>query len=373
MKKLLFFSHGLSANGIETFLYNILGRLDSSKYDITVVIAIDEGESQLHEQEVLDAGIKVIHAGDLDGLGKKLAYVRNIKRILKTGGYDIVHSNMDLLNGITLHYAEKYKVPVRICHAHTSESQYAPKGFKAALMMNVHRLYSRVMKKSMVFSSTVLLSCSELAGKYFYSDHAYKVIYNGIDLEKFRMPQDFDRDDYSARIGLPPNCKKIISVGRLSMPKNPLFAMEILAALKEIKDDIRYVWVGSGELEEATVKRAQELGVADKVMFTGVRTDVPQLLNCCDCFLMPSLFEGLPFSLIEAQAAGLNCVVSDTVTRMADIGAVTYCPLTGSARDWAQLVSETLDRPKPTLDAEKAALFDVRNTVRQLEEIYDEA
>ena len=373
MKKLLFFSHGLSANGIETFLYNILGRLDSTKYDITVVIAIDEGESQLHEQEVLDAGIKVIHAGDLDGLWKKLAYIRNIKRILKTGGYDIVHSNMDLLNGITLHYAKRFKVPVRICHAHNSESQYAPKGLKAAVLMGVHKLYSRIMKKSLISSSTVLLSCSELAGKYFYSGHDFKIIYNGIDLEKFRMPQNFDRDGYSARLGMEATCKRIVSVGRLSMQKNPLFAMEIAAALKGIRDDFQYVWVGSGELQEETVQRARELGVEDKMVFTGVRTDVPQILNCCDCFLMPSLFEGLPFSLIEAQAAGLNCVVSDTVTTMADIGAVTYCPLSGSARDWAQLVSDTLDRPRPEINTEKAALFDVGNTVRQLEEIYDEA
>ena len=83
MKKLVYFSHGLSANGIETFLVNVFRKIDKSKYDITVIIAIDDGVESLHEEKVLKMGIKVLHAGDLGSPGRMLAYVKNVKRFLK--------------------------------------------------------------------------------------------------------------------------------------------------------------------------------------------------------------------------------------------------------------------------------------------------
>ena len=372
MKKLLYFSHGLSANGIETFLFNILGKLDKSKYDVTVIIAIDEGVSQLHEKEVLDMGVKVIHAGDLDSLKKKIAYVKRIKKLLKDGNYDIVHSNMDLLNGITLTFAKRYKVKKRICHAHTSKSQYRPIGYSAKLRNFAQKCYYSFMKHRIIKSSTTLLACSDVAGEYFYGTHDYKLIYNGIDFASFAAPENFDAAEYLRCINCVDNKKHhIVSVGRLTQAKNPLFALEIISELKKIRDDFQYILVGTGELEEQTKQRAKELKIDDTVIFTGVRTDIPRILNCCDLFLMPSLFEGLPFSLIEAQAAGLKCIVSDVVTETADIGTVKFFSLDKSAESWAMFINAELDTPTPAVDSKKAELFDVSNTVRQLENIYD--
>lgn len=371
MKKIAFFSHGLSANGIETFLVNVLKKIDKTKYDITVIIAIDEGVYCLHEKTVTDLGIRVIHAGDLDAPKKKLEYIKNVKRILSSEHFDIAHSNMDLLNGITLTIAKRCGVPVRICHAHNSKSQYDPKGRLAWAKRLIQKTYRRVMRQLIVSSSTELLACSDVAAEYFYGGRSSTLIYNGIDIGSFKMPDGFDKKAYTESFSGTTDAKLIVSVGRLSMQKNPLLAVEIIAELAKLRNDFRYIWVGGGELENDAKNKAKQLNVSDKIVFTGVRTDVKEILACCDCFLMPSLFEGLPFSLVEAQAAGLTCIVSDVVTKEANVGLTEYFPLESGAASWAELINRTLDEPKRTADSGKLALFDISNTVRQLEEIYD--
>ena len=341
------------------------------KYDVTVLIAIDEGVPSMHEDEVRSFGVKIINAGDMDGLKKKFAYIKNVKRELESGGYDIVHSNMDLLNGITLFLAKRAGVKKRICHAHNSKSQYKPEGRFALVKKIVQKIYERVMKLSIIKNSTELVCCSELAGEYFYGDRKSTLIYNGIDLEKFRMSADFDKEKYLEGVGIPSGKRNIISVGRISTQKNPLFALDIIGELKKLRSDFRYIWVGTGGLEADMKKKISEFGLEDTVFLTGVRSDVPQILGCCEMFLMPSLFEGLPFSLVEAQAAGLKCIVSDVVTKTADAGLVSFFPLDGTAAQWAEFISRQLDLPEHKADEEKLKKFDISYTVKQLEEIYD--
>lgn len=369
MKKLLYFSHGLSANGIETFLVNVLGRLNLNKYDVTVLIAIDEGVESLHEKTVRDLGVKIINAGDLDSFSKKMKYFKNVKRELKNGNYDIVHSNMDLLNGIMLFLAKRAGVEMRICHAHTTKSQYKGDGFFGKIKCVVQKIYSYFMKKLILTSSNVRFACSENASRYFYADRDSKIIYNGIDLEKYIVKTENGYIESS--LGADYCEKRIISVGRISTVKNPSFAIDVIAELKKLRSDFQYLWVGAGELEDEMKKKSSQLGLDTTVIFTGVRTDVPQLLNCCDCFFMPSLFEGLPFSLIEAQAAGLTCIVSDVVSKTADMGRVEFVSLDKSAKEWAEIISRQLDAPAKTANSEVLEKFDINYTVKQLEEIYD--
>lgn len=372
MKKIVYFSHGLGANGIETFLVNVLEKLDKTKYDATVVIAIDKGADCLHEQRVLDMGVKVVRMGDLDSIFKKLVYFVKVKNFLKKGGFDIVHANMDLLNGIILRFAKEAGIKKRICHAHNSKSQYKPTGLLGKLKMYVQQQYYTTMRNLIHTSSTDLIACSDFAAEYFYSDREAEIIYNGIRLDEFVMPDDFDEINYSREIGFSGEENvRLVSVARISMQKNPIFALEIIAELKKIRNDFRYIWVGDGGLAHDFELKISELELEDTVLMPGVMTEVPQILACCDCFLMPSLFEGLPFSLVEAQAAGLKCVVSDVVTKTADIGLVNYVSLEKSAKEWAEEINRVLDEPAGKKDEEKAKLFDISNTVNQLEIIYE--
>lgn len=372
MKKIVYFSHGLGANGIETFLVNVLEKLDKTKYDATVVIAIDKDADSLHEQKVLDMGVKVERMGDLDSIFKKFAYYCKVRSFLNKNDFDVAHSNMDLLNGITLSLAKRGGIKKRICHAHNSKSQYNPGGILAPLKKFVQKMYCIVMKKLIFSSSTDFVACSDVAGEYFFEAKKFELIYNGIRTENFSMPQGFNKKEYAESLDFTGDEKiRLISVGRISTQKNPEFALEIAKELKKIRNDFRYIWAGDGELAEMFENKIREFGLEDTVVMPGIRTDVPELLNCCDVFLMPSLFEGLPFSLVEAQAAGLKCVVSDVVTKTADIGLVNYFSLEKSAKEWAEEINRIIEAPVPKKDEEKAKLFDVSNTVRQLEEIYD--
>jgi len=369
-KKLLYFSHGLSANGIETFLVNVFGRLNFEKYDVTVLIAIDEGVPSLHEDAVRNLGIKIINAGDMDSIKKKIEYIKNVKKELDSGNYDIVHSNMDLLNGITLFLAKRAGVQKRICHAHTTKSQYKSTGMLSFLKKFIQKAYSKVMKKLIKISATEFLSCSELASEFFYGNRASKIIYNGIDLEKYsrnNAVENYLEDTF----GIDGGKKRIVSVGRISPVKNPFFAIDVMKELSRIRPDFQYLWIGTGELENEAKQKTKELGLDSTVIFTGVRTDVPQILGCSDCFFMPSLFEGLPFSLIEAQASGLKCIVSDVVSKTADVGLIEFFSLDKSPAEWAEFISLVLDKPQREADKEKMKNFDINYTVKQLEEIYD--
>lgn len=370
MKKLLLVSHGLSTNGIETLLVNILKNLNLSRYEVTMAIAIDEGVFSVHEKEVTDLGVKVIHAGDMDTLKKKLTFLKNVNNIMKNGSFDIVHTNMDLLNGVILRYAEKAGIRCRICHAHNTKSQYKPGGKFKTLKKAVQKLYYRLMKALMNSCSTDFIACSKEASAYFFgSSEKAEIVYNGMDIEKFVPADTIDRREY---LSMPAFSKEkvIVSVGRLSDQKNYQFSLKVIAELKKIRQDFTYIWVGQGSGKKEFEDIVSGLRLEDTVYMLGQRTDVGNILACSDVFFLPSLFEGLGIVFVEAQLAGLPCVASTEVPELADIGGMKYYPLKETARFWAERLNEALDNPVFELDEEKAKCFDIKNTVKQIEAIY---
>ena len=143
-----------------------------------------------------------------------------------------------------------------------------------------------------------------------------------------------------SEFGLSDDTTIIGHVGRFMTQKNHAFLLEVFSEYLKINGKSILMLVGGGELESAIKQKASELGISDKIIFTGVRSDVPALLSAMDVFVFPSLYEGMPNTVIEAQATGLPCLIADTITREADItGLVHYLPL-GDAGTWAHLVAE---------------------------------
>lgn len=139
-----------------------------------------------------------------------------------------------------------------------------------------------------------------------------------------------------------------------------------------IRKDINFSWVGDGELRKPIEERVKEEHLEKQIHFLGRREDIPELLQQNDFFLFPSLFEGLPITLIEAQASGLECFISDTITKEVNVGLCQYLSLEKTAKEWAVYISEKLDnRDKKGYDAKLLDQFDIKNTVKRLEEIYD--
>lgn len=362
MKKLAIMSHGLSANGIDTFVTNVAKAVDKEKFDVSVILALDEDNHQIREDEVAAAGVKIFRTCDLGSMKRMFTHVVRLYRILKTEKPDVFHANMDLLNGFNLFAAWAAGVPVRVCHSHTSASQYVLKNGKSFVVS----CYHFVMRTCCRLFSNCRCGCSAVAMEYLYGAKWAKmknthIINNGVDIKRF-----------SAKTGTSgTEDHKIVTVGRMTQGKNPFFALEIIEQLSKIRQDFEYLWVGNGDLMDAVRTKIEEKGLQEHVKLLGVRSDVDAVLADCDVFLLPSLFEGLPVSLVEAQAAGLPCLITDTITREVNCGGCLYESLNSSPSRWAQILSDLLDgKITFSIDVEKLETFDTTYMIKQLEEVY---
>lgn len=364
MKKLMYVLHGLASGGTEAFVLNVVSALDKNKYDITFVLALDDNQNtfQFREQEALDMGIKIYRTCDLENPGKWMIHYQKLKEILlKEGPFDIIHCNMDLFNAINLLAARKVGVPIRICHSHNSKSQYATNLPKKIAVT----CYRFIMRKIIKRNATLMLGCSEIANTYLYGknwtkDSRCHILYNGIDMKRFTMQSRPKR-----------NVKKIMTVGRFINQKNPFYLLGIINELAKLRDDFVFQWVGDGMLKSEIEQMTKDLGLTSKIQFLGVRKDIPELMADNDYFLFPSLFEGLPITLIEAQVSGLHCFISDTITEEVDLNLCERYSIQWDCKEWASKISYRMDNPqKDKINEDKRNQFNVAETVKRLEEYY---
>lgn len=364
--KLAYVTHGLSSNGIESLLVNIVNHIDMNKYDVTFIVAIDKYVVPLHEKAVRALGADIIKICDLDTLKKKGEYIKSLKQVFRDGGYDIVHANMDLLNGIVLRAAKKAGIKKRICHAHTSASTFSTDNANNRIFSIIQKMYRFIMRTHILKNSTHLLGCSQAANEYMYTKKADQAttINNGIDISKFLKSQNASSSsDFTT----------LVTVGRLSSPKNPMFIIDIIEELSLLRQDFVFNWVGDGEMRDEICRTIEEKNLSKFFNLMGVRTDIPEILHSCSYFLMPSLFEGLPVSLVEAQASNLECFVSSVVTEEVDLGACHFIPLDIGAKEWARIINETIIKNQPLkADKQKLMKFDISYTVKQLDEVYSQ-
>ena len=183
-------------------------------------------------------------------------------------------------------------------------------------------------KPYICYNSKCYLACSELAGIWMFGKRnvvsdKYYTIYNGVEVEKYLF--DFDtRKQYREKLKL--DGKFVIgNIGRFSYQKNHNFLIDVFSKLHKKYSDTVLVLIGTGEYETVIKEKVKTLNLWKSVIFLGHRDDVPQLLSAMDCLVMPSRFEGLPVTMVEAQMADLPCVVSGTITREAEFTShVTY-------------------------------------------------
>lgn len=370
MKNIVFFSRRFGIGGAESFLINVFEKINKNKYNISLVLATSPHTEDLYEEKAKQLGIKIIHTNELDSLPDYLKYIKAVYYLLKNGNYDIVHSNTGSFDGVILLLAKITGINKRICHAHTLQSQIdITSKFKKIL----RNMYFKAMKKLMSNFSTDRIACSEQARNYFYGKSSGTVIYNGINSEKFAAIDSSKKEELIKKhiSSLPSRKYRIISVGRISFEKNVMFAIRTINELKKIRDDFSYIWVGDGDMTEEAKSFVNQLNLNDTVYFIGSRTDVPQLLACCDVFIIPSLFEGLPFSLIEAQFSGLKCLASNGVPIQSNIGRTEFLSLDEGEEVWAKSINTLLEKKCSPLIEEKAKLFNIDYTIKQLESIYD--
>ena len=333
------------------------------------------GEPGRLDDEVRALGGTVIHPPH--PLGHKLAFARHLRATLVAGRYDVLHSHHDLLSAFYIAVAAG--LPLwRIVHVHNTDEGIPVGGlFKQTLLREPMRRACLALADEVVGISTHTLDFF-LKGLRPRSGRA-RVVYYGVDLSAFRDPPP-DPAVLRAELRLPPDAVVLLFLGRMVTLKNPVFAVEVLAAAVLALPNAVAVLAGAGDLADAVRARATELGVADRVRVLGWRDDTARLMRGSDVFLFPRLEEpkeGLGLVLVEAQAAGLPVLMSPSVSP--DVVVVPNLfetvPLAAGPIAWAERLVSLLGRPRPDrggcVDAVETSRFGLDAGVESFMSLYE--
>ena len=333
---------GMDRGGVETWLMHVLRNIDRQQFQFDFLTHTTKPCA--YDDEVRARGSRILPCPQP---ARPWRYARQFRRILKEyGPYDVVHSHVHHYSGFVLHLARQCGVPSRIAHSHNDKS---PVDSKAG---GVRKVYLRVMEHLIRRNATLGLACSRKAAQSLYGpdwemDPRWQVLYYGIDLAPFKAPVDDVR--IRAELDFPREAFVVGHVGRFSRQKNHAFLLEVLAALVQAYPQTRALLVGDGPLRRAMEDKAKSLGIERQVVFAGLRSDIPRLMrSAMDLFVLPSLYEGLGLVLIEAQAAGLPCVVAEGVPNEADVvpELIARVSLAESAEAWAQRILAARASPR---------------------------
>ena len=359
MKVLHIVTH-MNRGGLETMIMNYYRQIDKDKIQFDFLVHREYRGDYDDEIELL--GGKIYRLPVLNPLD--INYRRVIDSFFKehSSEYDIVHCHLDCMAALPLKYAKKNGYSVRIAHAHNTSQEKNLKFF-------VKTFYKKLIPRY----ATHLFACSTDAGKWMFGEHSFEVMRNAINSEKYNFNKSL-RKNIRSEFEINNNEIVIGHIGRFDHQKNHSFLLDVFSEINSINSNTRLMLVGDGDLKIDIQEKAKSLGLLSRVIFTGVRSDVSRLLQAMDIFVFPSLFEGLPVTMIEVQASGLPSVISDKVPKetvlVKDI--IHIMSLSDSAEDWAKQVLLVMSSTGRfgRIDKIKESGFDIVEASDWLEKTY---
>lgn len=366
-KRVCCFCETWESGGIESFLCNVLSRMDFSQLEVDLVAA--EIRESIFTAELQRQGVRFY---ELSGNQRNL--FRNwpaFLALLRERKYDVIHFNV--FQGLSLfyvHLARQAGIPVRIAHSHNTALR---KSRTRCLKQRVHLLGRAFFSGE----ATAWWACSAAAASFMFSQgvlthQGFRLIPNGIETERFRF-HGGERAQVREELGLS-RAFVIGHVGRLCQQKNQIFLLDIFSELVKRRPESRLLLAGTGELEPLLRKRSSELGIAEQVIFFGVTDKIERLLWAMDAFVFPSLFEGLGIAVVEAQAAGLPVFCSEHVPEEARVTSQFHTiRLCESPLRWADalLAASIPDTDRAAgADQVREAGFEIDDVAREIQEAY---
>lgn len=343
----------MGRGGIETMLMNYYRHMDRSKVQFDFLVHRDFKAD--FDDEIEAMGGRIYRVPPMNPL--KMSYWKALDDFFLAHPYEIVHCHLNYKSGVVLAAAKKAGIPVRVAHAHT-----------ASMSAGFSKLARVLMKPLIPVTATHYLACGKAAGNAIFGGKPYELIPNAIDAAalrfraetRCRMRRELELGDAFA----------VIHVGRFSEEKNHTFLLDAFAEVLQREPDARLLLAGDGPLRADMERKASALPEGS-VRFLGVRSDIPALLQAADVFAFPSVFEGLPVTVIEAQAAGLPCVKSDTVTdECAVTDLVQSLPIT-DPKAWADALLSKRGIPRRSRLSEiQSSGYDIVTAAEKLERFY---
>lgn len=335
----------LDIGGIERWLLELarfnsgLGENDRLEMHVVSLLSKDG----ILEKPLNEAGVETHHAGF--SWRSPFASFRRLLSIIRRLDAAVVHCHADYLAGFVLPAALLSGCSGRITHLHNTKFAFGPRHGM------VKRCVGSGLRASCLLFSTSLIGCSRAALHAFGITSltpTTRVIHCSVPLERIHRTADRDREKLRHALGWAANTKIVLHVGRHGPAKNLGFALDVFREASEREPNLRLALAGSGELTEQLIRTAREMGIHEKVEFLGSREDVFDLMVAADIMLFPSLYEGLPVTLVEAQACGLPILMSDSVTDEVVVitDLVTALSLSCGVAVWAESLIERLHQPR---------------------------
>lgn len=353
----------MDIGGVQTMLMNYYRKIDKEKVQFDFIV---QGEQEGYfENEILKLGGVIYHVRPMKNL---FFYYRDVNKILKQNKYSIVHVHHNYANIHGLLISLLNGVENRISHSHNTPPEKSI----------IRRFIKKLIRLFINNISTHKYACSVAAADWLYGHKVIQkeevtVIKNAIETDQFKF-NCLARSKKRQELGL---SNKIIigHVGNFSGQKNHKFLIDIFNEVHKLEKNANLLLVGEGPKVHETMCKVDSLGLTDYVIYLGKRSDVNELYQAFDIFLFPSIYEGLGIVLVEAQAAGLKCVISDTITKEVSISElIEYLSLEKSAEEWAKIIIKklNLDQRENMLDAIKEYGYDIGNEAKKLEKMYIE-
>lgn len=337
--KVLHVVGAMNRAGTETMLMNIYRNIDREKVQFDF-ISYSQEEAH-YDKEIKELGGKVI----------KLSSTTSVKELVnaikENGPYEVVHAHTLFNSGIAMLAAKKCGIKTRISHAHTTLDNNSS---------IVRKIYINGMRLLINKYSTKALACSREAGKYLFGEKEinkskYSYFPNLINYEELLHNPENEvikfKEEYNLNDGI-----VIGHIGTLKESKNHKFLIEIAKYMTEQNIDVKLILVGEGSLRKELENLTREYNISDRVHILGIRDDINVMLHSMDVFVFPSIFEGLGLVLLEAQAAGLPCIVSEAIQPEADLGLnlFTNLKLDDGVEIWSKHIIKSVNKKEISLD-----------------------
>ena len=345
----------MGGGGLETMLMNYYRHIDRKKIQFDFLV--HRNFQADYDEEILEAGGHIYHVPLLNPFSP--GYYKALNSFFAEHHYNIVHSHLDCLSAYPLRAAEKHGTRTRIAHAHSSDQDH-----------NLKYLIKVYSKYQIPRYATDFFASSKQAGEWMFPEQRFQVMKNAIDARQYiynpeteqRMKKKFGLQD-----------KFVIGhVGRFDPPKNHSFLIDVFQGVQTIEKNAVLLLIGTGKDQEKIKEKVKKLDLQEKVLFLGSRSDVSQILQALDVFVFPSLYEGFGIAAVEAQAAGLPCILSDRVPRECKLTEnVEILSLDLSAREWAERIIRYKGKQKKNqFDVICNAGYDIEENAKQLESFY---